>query len=483
VDTAGDTQRDSARPEPSGLWAPQLRALTIGLVLSTTLIAVEALAVLTIMPRVAHDLGDLSLYGWVFSAFFLAGLVGAVAAGRDADRVGPARAYLAGLALFGAGLAVAGAAPSMAVLVVGRCLQGLGAGAIPAIMYVAIGRTMDEHLRPRMMAVLSTAWVVPGLFGPLLSAVVTRTLGWRVVFLGLIPLVGLAAALSLPFLARLGRPKADEHAVTEPHTKDEHKLADALLTAIGGALVLEALASKGALLAALLAVAGLAIGVPALRRLLPAGTLAARRGLPATILSRGLLTFAFFGADAYVTLAFTTVLHHSTTLTGIFITLPTLTWTAGSWIQARLSDSQEQRAFIRVGIVLLLVAIAGMAISLRGGVPVSVAFVSWSVAGLGMGLAYAPTSLLMLSDVSAERTGWASASLNLADVLGTALGTGLGGGALVLASNQGWSLSTGVTLAFAIAAAGGILGLAINRRLPLRGVEPSARAERVSLAA
>ena len=97
--------------------------------------------------------------------------------------------------------------------------------------------------------------------------------------------VGLAAALSLPFLARLGRPKADEHAVTEPHAKDEHKLADALLTAIGGALVLEALASKGALLAALLAVAGLAIGVPALRRLLPAGTLAARRGLPATILA------------------------------------------------------------------------------------------------------------------------------------------------------------------------------------------------------
>jgi hypothetical protein len=197
--------------------------------------------------------------------------------------------------------------------------------------------------------------------------------------------------------------------------------------------------------------------VPALRRLLPVGTLGARRGLPATILSRGLLTFAFFGADAYVTLAFTTVLHHSTTLTGVFITLPTLTWTAGSWIQARLSQSREGRAFVRVGLVLLLAAIAGMA--------------------------YAPTSLLMLRETSAERTGWASASLNLADVLGTALGTGLGGGALVLASNRGWSLSTGVTLAFAIAAAGGIVGLAVSGRLPLQGIESAGRAERVSLAA
>jgi MFS family permease len=483
MDAPSDGHRSSATPAPSGLWAPQLRALTTGLVLSTTLIAVEALAVLTIMPRVAHDLGNLSLYGWVFSSFMLSGLVGAVAAGRDADRVGPARSYLAGLVLFGSGLIVAGLAPSMAVLVVGRCLQGLGAGAIPAIMYVAIGRSIHERVRPQMMAVLSTAWVVPGLIGPVLSAVVTRAFGWRVVFLGLIPLVGVAATLSLPFLARLGSPSPQEQPVSAAVAGDEHKLPDALRTALGGALVLEALASKGAVLAALLALAGLAIGVPALRRLLPVGTLGARRGLPATILSRGLLTFAFFGADAYVTLAFTTVLHHSTTLTGVFITLPTLTWTAGSWIQARLSQSREGRAFVRVGLVLLLAAIAGMALSLRAGVPVSVAFISWSVAGLGVGMAYAPTSLLMLRETSAERTGWASASLNLADVLGTALGTGLGGGALVLASNRGWSLSTGVTLAFAIAAAGGIVGLAVSGRLPLQGIESAGRAERVSLAA
>src|SRR5207245_8613948 len=118
----------------------------------------------------ANTLDGVSLYCWLVSGFLLASLVGAVAAGRDADRVGPARPYLAGLALFGGGLAVAGLAPSMAVLVVGRCLQGLGAGATPAIMYVAIGRTLPERVRPRMMAVLSTAWVMPGLLGPLLSA-------------------------------------------------------------------------------------------------------------------------------------------------------------------------------------------------------------------------------------------------------------------------------------------------------------------------
>jgi len=478
---AADGARASAA---ASLWAPERRGLVTGLVLTTTFVAVEALAVLTIMPQVARQLGGLSLYGWVFSAFMLGSLVGTVAAGRDADRVGPARAYLGGLGLFAAGLAVAGAAPSMAVLVVGRCLQGVGAGAVPAIAYVVIGRSLPERVRPRMLAVLSTAWVGPGLLGPVLSAEVARVFGWRVVFLGLIPLVAIAGALALPALLRIGIPPAPAADDGAPHgqvSAAEHRLLDALRTAVGAALVLEALASRTLLLGAVLAAAGLAVGVPALRRLLPAGTLGARRGLPATILSRGLLTFAFFGGDAYVTLALTTVLHHRATTAGVLITISTLTWAAGSWLQARLSHRWEGRGFIRAGLVLILGGIAGMVISVRQAVPLAVPFAAWSAAGLGMGLAYAPTSLLMLRDASSDRTGWASASLTLADVLGTALGTGIGGGALVLASNQRWSISTGVMLAFVLAGAGGVAGLAVSRRLPLRGAQPPRVArERVS---
>ena len=139
----------------------------------------------TVMPVVARDLHGLSLYGWAFSSFMLAILVGIVLAGRDADRHGPARPYVAGLVLFASGLVVGGLAPSMWVLVVGRCLQGLGAGAVPAVAYVAIGRSLPEALRARMMAVLSTAWVVPGIVGP-----------------------GVAAAVSPPLRLALGLPRA-----------------------------------------------------------------------------------------------------------------------------------------------------------------------------------------------------------------------------------------------------------------------------------
>src|SRR5438552_3739334 len=242
VEAAGD-QPASGLGE--GLWALERRALTVGLVLTTTFIATEALVVITIMPQVARELGGLTLYGWVFSSFMLGSLVGTVAAGREADRTGPARPYLAGVLAFASGLAVAGLAPSMGVLVVGRFMQGLGAGAVPATAYVAIGRGLPERLRAKMMAVLSTAWVVPGVLGPVLSAQIARSLGWRVVFLGLIPLVGLAAGLAMPALARLGPPSA--------RPAGEHRLSDAALTAIGAGLLIGAPAAGAPLLAASLA--------------------------------------------------------------------------------------------------------------------------------------------------------------------------------------------------------------------------------------
>jgi MFS family permease len=220
-----------------------------------------------------------------------------------------------------------------------------------------------------------------------------------------------------------------------------------------------AAAAGGALI-----LAGGIAGLPALRRLVPAGTLTARPGLPATILSRGLLTFAFFGADAYVTLAITAVRHRSPVVAGIAVTGATLAWTAGAWVQARLNNTWEGRRLVRAGLVIVLAGIAGMVLVLQPGVPVAEGLAAWTVAGLGMGLAYAPISLMMLRQAPPGREGRASASLNLADVLGTAIGIGVGGAAVAAAA--GGHLHLGITAAFAVAAAAAVAALALTRRLP-----------------
>jgi MFS family permease len=430
---------------------PARRGLTIGLVLTITLVAFEALAVITILPAIKDDLQGIRLYGWVTSAFQLGVLVGIVVAGGQADRRGPAPPFVAGVLVFVAGLTIGGLAPSMLVLVLARGLQGLGAGAIPA---------------PRVFAVLSTAWVVPGLIGPALSALVATRFGWRAVFLGLLPLVLASGALAWPSLRRLGPPP-------EPLVQ-RGRLVRAVGVAAGAGLVLAGLTSRSPLAGVVLVAGGLAVGLVPLRGLLPPGTLTARPGLPVTVLSRGLLTFAFFGADTYVPLAITSVRGRSTAVASIAVTAATLAWTAGSWVQERRAAEWPGRRLIRSGLLIVAVGIAGEAAALFPAVPVAVAVAGWAVGGFGIGVAYSPTSVIVLGEASSGQEGAASASLQLADTLGVALGAGLGGVLVAAGAAAGWLPRSGIAGAFTLTAAVALGAAMLARRIPSRTI-PSPR--------
>jgi len=437
--------------------APEHRALTLGLVLTITFVASEALAVAPAVPVLARELGGLRLYGWVFSAFMLASLVGAVLAGQAADKRGPGPPYVVGIGLFVAGLLISGRAQSMEVVVIGRAVQGLGAGAVPAVAYASIGRSLPASLQPRMMAVLSTAWVIPGLFAPTIAAFVIRHASWRWIFEGLIPIVLVTGMVALPALMRLGPPGGNP---------PQRRLLGAIGVAAGAGLVLAGLTEQAIAARIPLVAVGLLIGVPALRRVLPPGSLRLRRGLPATVVSRGLLTFAFFGADTYLPLTVQSARHSSSVITGIALTTTTISWTAGSWIQARLAHDREGRSFVAAGVALVLVGTVGLASTLSSAVPVWFVVPAWTVAGLGMGLAFGPITVLVLREAPEGEEGTASASLTLCDTLGWALGTGVGGAWIATAEANGWSLETGIAFALASAAAVGVACLAVSRRLP-----------------
>jgi MFS family permease len=449
-------QTEEAGPR-DGVWSPGRRALTLGLVLMITLVAFEAFAIATVMPKIKDDLGGIGWYGWVFSAFFLANLLGIVWAGHSSDHHGPARAFTVGLLLFALGLLLGGAAPAIGWLVAARAVQGLGAGAIPAIAYVAIGRGYPVHLQPRMFAVVSTAWVVPSLIGPGISGVVADTLGWRWVLLGLLPIVLVAGAIATPALRRLGAPGGDA-------PRDRRR--DALIVTFGAALVLTAASSRSVVLAPVLAVAGLIFGGRAFARIMPPGTLRLSAGLPAAIALRGLATFAFFGTDAYVTLTLTSLRGAGLVLAGLPLTAAALTWTAGSWVQERAVLRVGPRAFVRTGCLIIACGVGGMIVVAQFAVPIGFAFVAWAVAGFGMGISYSPVSLVVLAEAPVGGEGTASASLQLCDVLGIALGTGVSGAIVAAGAALGWAGSATLTIAFAGCIVVAIIAAAGAVRLP-----------------
>ncbi len=105
-----------------------------------------------------------------------------------------------------------------------------------------------------------------------------------------------------------------------------------------------------------------------------------------------------------------------------------LTWTAGSWTQERLIARRGPRPLVRGGFALVGVGIVLMMVTLAPGC----AGRPWAssrgrVAGLGIGMAYSPLSVTALAEAGSGQEGAATAGLQLSDVLGIALGTGIGG--------------------------------------------------------
>ena len=442
------------------------KGLAVGLVLTITTIAFENLGVATAMPIVARDLGDLSLYGWAFTAPLLASLIGIVVAGRSVDRLGPGRPFAIGLALFTVGLAIAGAAPSMEVLVVGRFIQGLGTGVIPPVAYAAIGRAFVDRARATMFALLSTAWVLPGVVGPAVSGTIAEEVGWRWVFVAILPLVPLNAVLAIPALLRLGAPAPSEHIVDDHDaTADRGRVALAVRLALGVGLVVGGLGWRS-LLAIPLVAAGLVVVWPPLQRLLPAGTLRGAPGLPAAIAARGLQTFAFFGAQAFLPLALEAVRNQRAAVAGVLLTGATLAWTAGAWLQERRGHVRGRASFVRWGFAFLVGGSAASALVLVDAVPIPLAGLGWTVAGLGMGLSYSGLSLILLAAAPPGKEGSATSALQLSDVLGMAVGTGLGGAAVAFGERAGASPTPGIAVAFGLALLAGGLACVTAQRLP-----------------
>src|SRR5690606_24122254 len=135
-----------------------------------------------------------------------------------------------GLAAFGLGLAVSGSAPTMLVVIAGRVLQGLGGGALSTVMLTAITRAYPDSQRARMMALTSSAWVVPSLLGPTVAGFVAEALHWRLVFWGIVPLLLVVGAMTVPRFRHLDPPVAAR--------PPRGRLAAALTLALGTGLFL-----------------------------------------------------------------------------------------------------------------------------------------------------------------------------------------------------------------------------------------------------
>ncbi len=156
--------------------------VTGSILLGMFLAALEATAVATAVPTAVGELGGVSHYSWVFSAYLLTSTTTVPLFGKLADLYGRKRTYQASVAIFLLGSALSGLSRSFTQLVIFRAIQGLGAGGVLPVAITITGDIYTLEERGRIQGIFSGVWALSSLVGPLLGGLITDALSWRWIF-------------------------------------------------------------------------------------------------------------------------------------------------------------------------------------------------------------------------------------------------------------------------------------------------------------
>lgn len=376
------------------------------------------------VPAMAADLGGLDHYSWIFSAYILAMAVTIPLSGRLSDIHGRRPLFVASILLFGLGSVASGLAPSLAALVLGRAVQGLGAGGLNAVGIAMLADIMAPRERGKWEALNGSVFAASAVGGPLLGGWIVSHASWRVTFFAGLPLAALALAVvwfGFGAQAPGGTPQRVDYA------------GAALLAAgIGATLAPVSLGGNrfpwrsAPIVGSLLAAAVLLATFVAWERrvahpLVPLGLLRSR-----TIVTADAALFAvaaaMFGLITLVPIFVQGVQGQDTTAAGRMLVPALLAWFAGSAVAGRIVYRTS-----RPRPVLLLgspVAAAGFGLLVTLGVGAAATEVALAVLVIGFGLGMMTQTLVVVaqSSVPAQLVGVAGASAQLARAMGTAIG-------------------------------------------------------------
>lgn len=448
------------------------RVLALWVVLAAQLmLAMDFLIVVVALPRIQQDLG-FSPAGstWVPNAFGLAfgGLL--LLGGRLGDMIGQVRAFRIGLIVFVVASLVGGLAPSPAVLIAARVVQGIGAAlAAPSVLALVMVMARDEAERARGLSLFTAVSSIGASAGLILGGVLTDYLSWRWALLINVP-VGLLV------VAAIGR------LVSETHPKPARLDVAGALTATFGSVALvygfisaadngwEATATVAAFAsAAILILVFFRIERRHAEPLLDLSLLQDRSrlgGLAVMALIVGVHFAMLFLLVQYLE----RVLGWTPLGAGLGYLPLTVTVYAISAFAPRLIASFGARALMIAGSAIVAASLAGFALLGEDSHYFPDVLVPLLIHAVGVALIFAPGTVAILHGVPEEHAGTASGLLQMDQQIGGALGIAAITSIYALAEVPGRfalglpaAFCGGVVLALAAAV---VAGRSVN---PLRG--------------
>jgi len=134
---------------------------------------------------------------WIFSIYVLFNLVSTPLMSKLSDAFGRRSIYVLDVSLFALGSLVVALSPTFAVLLIGRAIQGLGAGGIFPVASAVIGDTFPPEKRGSALGLIGAVFGIAFFIGPILAGVILLLLSWHWLFLVNLPIAAVVIAMSL----------------------------------------------------------------------------------------------------------------------------------------------------------------------------------------------------------------------------------------------------------------------------------------------
>jgi EmrB/QacA subfamily drug resistance transporter len=188
------TLRERLRRQPPGYnyTIGRILAIYAGLMVTLLLAALDQTIVATALPKIVGDLGGITQYSWVFTAYMLTSTVTVPLYGKLGDVYGRKNLFLFAIVVFLAGSALCGASTSMTELVIFRAVQGIGAGGLFPLSLAVIGNIVPPRDRGKWQGLIGAVFAASSIIGPAVGGFIVDNASWRWVFLVNLPVGGLA---------------------------------------------------------------------------------------------------------------------------------------------------------------------------------------------------------------------------------------------------------------------------------------------------
>ncbi|KAK7438751.1 hypothetical protein VKT23_017881 [Stygiomarasmius scandens] len=187
-------------PTASGEKRSRFWIIFISLNVCLFLSALELLAVPNALPTIAADLHSQSEYVWVGSAYALSSTAFLPFSGGLAEAFGRRPALLVCVSLFFLGSGICGGANSMAMLIAGRTVQGLGGGGIQSLTAIVLADLVTLEERGLYASVFGVTWSIANFVGPIIGGALASSGQWRWLFYLNLPIAGFASVFTLIFM-------------------------------------------------------------------------------------------------------------------------------------------------------------------------------------------------------------------------------------------------------------------------------------------